>query len=594
MRFRLLLSFCLAGLLIASLPAFTQTSPTVVNKLGFEMDVRSDTRYFLDELAANGSVILPDAAAGVSAWTSLPQVQFRGGNLQVNDPGLDTIQQFTGFRPFVNYIQSETSLAAFGQNIVATYNNAAGAHLVQIGSAVGFDRLQFSGFSVSNDGGRTFTSGFFPGVDGDVFTFGDPSADVDRNGNFYFAQLGETADGQHGALTVNKSTDGGRTWQNAVVAAIDDASDKEWIAVGPDPFQRNQDNVYVTWTSFQAAACELRMAKSTDGGATWTSKTIFTPTVDPNPTHPTNCLQFSNPVVDRITGSLYVPFLHFSNADSDFIQMVISDDGGNTFRFATFNVAGAPSPTLMPLVQPGEFIECGATRSGNRFSVNLRLALHQGANIHGAITGLARYINATRLIVQPAVAARNGVVYLAWNTSTSPFFGDPNGHSNIMFTRSDDAGNSWTTPIVVNPPGDPQHVHPSLTLDSDPQSVHISYYTQHADESIDLDMANSLDRGNSFPADRAVRVSSTSFNLPPTNVPIPSASNPFATTNFDRVVAQCYALGEYQSALASNGRVYVLWGDTRNTVMQPVSSLDPISGKTHPQADVFFQIVKAQ
>jgi hypothetical protein len=106
-------------------------------------------------------------------------------------------------------------------------------------------------------------------------------------------------------------------------------------------------------------------------------------------------------------------------------------------------------------------------------------------------------------------------------------------------------------------------------------------------------MANSHDRGNSFPADRTLRVSSTSFALPPTNIPIPTPTS-LTTTNYDRNIAQCYALGEYQSAKAANGKVYVSWGDTRNTVMQPVNPLDPISGVTHPQEDVFFQIVKAQ
>jgi hypothetical protein len=107
-------------------------------------------------------------------------------------------------------------------------------------------------------------------------------------------------------------------------------------------------------------------------------------------------------------------------------------------------------------------------------------------------------------------------------------------------------------------------------------------------------MANSHDRGASFLADRTVRVSSTPFALPPTNIPIPTRSNPFGTTNYDRNIAQCYALGEYQSNRSENGNVYVLWGDTRNTIMQPVNPLDPISGLTHPQEDVFFQIVKAQ
>src|SRR6516162_7741348 len=144
--------------------------------------------------------------------------------------------------------------------------------------------------------------------------------------------------------------------------------DKEWLAVGPDPASKNRDNVYVTWTSFQSTACELRFGRSTDGGATWTAKTIFVPTADPDPTHPQNCLQFSNPVVDQIKGTLYVPFLHFSNADQDFIQMLISDDAGETFRFAMFNIPGAPDSTVMPVTQPGELTQCGPG--------NFRLTIH--------------------------------------------------------------------------------------------------------------------------------------------------------------------------------------------------------------------------
>jgi hypothetical protein len=38
--------------------------------------------------------------------------------------------------------------------------------------------------------------------------------------------------------------------------------------------------------------------------------------------------------------------------------------------------------------------------------------------------------------------------------------------------------------------------------------------------------------------------------------------------------------------------VYVLWGDSRNSLTEPINALDPISGQTHPQEDVFFQAVK--
>jgi hypothetical protein len=579
-----------------STTALAQVAPTAVTKNGIEIELRSDSKIFADEVFKSGRVVTLDEPSSTPNLPANPPIHFRGGNLQINDPSLDNIQQFSGFRPYVHATQSETSVAAFGTTIVSTYNTSAGIHLVPnpTGPGLVFDRIQISGFSTSSDGGKTFKSGFFPGVGGIPFTFGDPSIDVDRHGNFYFAQLGEDLAGQ-GAITVNTSNDGIH-WNNAVVAAVDDSSDKEWLAVGPDPVHNSRDNVYVTWTSFQATGTELRLAKSTDGGLTWTSKTIYAPAADPDPTHPQNFLSFSNPVVDRYTGRLYVPFAHFSNSDVDFIQMMISDDGGATFRFATFNAAGAPDATLLPIVQPGELIECSAIQvAPGSFRVNARLTLHAGSDVGGSLTGLRRFVNATRLIAQPSIAARNGVVYLAWNTSTSPFFGDPNGHSNIMFMRSDNGGTTWTAAITVDQPGDPHHIHPSLSIDdSSPQSVHISYYTQHTDESLDLDMANSQDRGNSFPANRTVRVSSTPFALPPTNIPIPSASQPFATTNYDRNIAQCYALGEYQSVSATNGRVYVSWGDTRKTITEPSNSLDPLSGETHPQEDVFFQIVKAQ
>ena len=53
-------------------------------------------------------------------------------------------------------------------------------------------------------------------------------------------------------------------------------------------------------------------------------------------------------------------------------------------------------------------------------------------------------------------------------------------------------------------------------------------------------------------------------------------------------------LGEYLSVTTANGATYALWGDTRNTVTEPVNALDPLSGVTHPQQDVFLQKLKAQ
>jgi hypothetical protein len=364
------------------------------------------------------------------------------------------------------------------------------------------------------------------------FTAKSPCQEV----TFFFAGLGTNAAGRF-TIQVNTSTNGGRSWSDAVVVQQDNGGDKEWIAVGPDPVVKSRDNVYVTWTSFQTTGSQVRFGRSIDSGATWTTKTIFAPSANADPTQPQNAVQFTNPYVDPITGRLYVPFAHFSNSDVDFLRILISDDAGETFHDATFNAPGAPSPELLPVVQPGELIDC---RSGG-----FRLAIHAGADVGGRF-GLRSFRQASRLTIQPAFAARNGVLYLAWSNSTSAIFGDPNGHSNVLFIRSDDGGITWTAPLQVNPAvgADVHHVLPSLSIDTDPNDVHVSYYTQHSDGTVDLDMANSHDRGNSFPSTRAVRVTSTAAILPPTNLRLT------ATTSTNTTVRSCPA---------------TLWASTRAT-----------------------------
>jgi hypothetical protein len=572
-----------------------QSRTGFVNKLGYDFDVRSGGRILADETIASGNLLLPESPTELSGSDEKGESEEEGGNVQVNNPKQDYVQIFSGFRPFVRASESETSMAAFGRNIVVTYNDSTGVHVVPNPAGPGLitDRVRISAFGVSHDRGKTWKTGFMPPPGGGGETFGDPSVGVDRHGVFYFANLAADAQGRVG-ITVNKSVDGGSTWSNGVMAAVDSGSDKEWLAVGPDPKNRSRDNVYVTWTSFYPnGSCVMFFGRSIDGGANWIDKPVYAPAADPNPTHPQDCLQFTNPVVDTVTGILYIPFLHYSNAEQDFLQMLISDDAGDTFRFATFNAPGAPDPTVFPVTQPGELTECGAKPRGTSFAVNFRLTVHTALNAGGSVTGLPRYVQASRMTLQPAVAARRGAIYMAWSNSTSLIFGDPAGKSNILFMRSDDGGRTWSPPIQVNPdiPTDLHHVMPSLALGDDDQ-IHITYYTQHSDGTLNLDISNSENGGRTFPAKHTDHVSSVRFTLPPTNIPVPSGTNPFATTNYDSQFQPCYALGEYQSVVSTDGQTYAAWGDMRNKIKEPVNSLDPISGQTHSQEDVFFQRVE--
>ena len=111
--------------------AAAQTTPPLgfVTKLGIDVDVRSGGRILRDE-SPLGKVTLPDAASPIGGGSTVPQIQLRGGNVQVNvNPNFDYVQIFEGFRPFLHFTQSEVSAAASSRNIVVTYNNSAGIQL---------------------------------------------------------------------------------------------------------------------------------------------------------------------------------------------------------------------------------------------------------------------------------------------------------------------------------------------------------------------------------------------------------------------------------------------------------------------------------
>jgi hypothetical protein len=534
-----------------------------------------------DLIDDNGTPTIGDAAAAGAA-AALGHTR----STQVNDPNLDNLHFFPNAlpqpqRPYELSVQSETSSAAFGEDVVVGFNNSADQPVVLTAqNTVAFAHRFLSGVGVSHDGGRTWTESSLPPVAGSPFTFGDPALTVDRHGSFYYASLGADAAGQS-LVFVGKSANGGRTFAPGSTVALDPGVDKEWIAAGPDPLHPAQDNVYVTWTSFKAASSQLMLGRSSDGGQTWTTSTLFAP-VDNGVE--SSFIQFSNPVVDRKSGRLYVPFLHGGDGSADYIKVLISDDGGQTFHFSNFNAPGAPEPTAFPNVTPGTIADCGT-------SGGFRLVLHTGADLGGGRFGLPKFRNATRLITQPSTTVADGKVFIALNASTSPNVGDPASTSQILLLFSPDGGATWQGPFTVAraTAAQPQHVHPAVSVNGSGSQVTIGYYTQLASGKLRVDaLTGQIESGDGSTrlSEKKTAHLSPTFDLPPSNNPLPSP--PFAanaTTNYDRTIRPCYDIGEYMTATrSSDDRTVLSWGDNRNSWTSPAGS--PAAG-THAQPDVF-------
>jgi hypothetical protein len=183
-----------------------------------------------------------------------------------------------GTDPFTNTnsyhkTQVEPDSYSFGNTIVFTYQG--GGRFTDGGS----DDI---GWASSQNNGATWTFGELPSTT--VFStppgpwdrISDPSVSYDPQDNTWMiASLSLT--GTTGkAVLVSRSFDQGLTWQAPVTVSLGGGGsfyDKSWIACDTTSTSAFYGNCYVEWDdAFQGNL--LKMSRSTDGGATWSSSTI--------------------------------------------------------------------------------------------------------------------------------------------------------------------------------------------------------------------------------------------------------------------------------------------------------------------------------
>jgi hypothetical protein len=219
--------------------------------------------------------------------------------------------------------QVEPDSFAFGNTIVA---------VTQSGRWYGGGGASNIVYSTSQNGGRTWTTGGLPGTTVNATPPGpwprisDPSVAYDPQDDVWLALgLGIDAGGTGHILLVNRSTTGGVSWTNPVVAAESTGSfwDKTWITCDTWPQSPYYGNCYIQFDN-ASAGDQMSMVTSMDGGLTW------------SPVHTVGCSSGlgGQPVVQP-NGTVVVPYSNDGSAESSFR----STDGGTTWGGCTL-IAG--------------------------------------------------------------------------------------------------------------------------------------------------------------------------------------------------------------------------------------------------------------
>lgn len=436
---------------------------------------------------------------------------------------------------FPRITQSETSIGRFGDFILYGFNDSNDENL-----------NRFSGFAFSNNLGLTWTDGGSLPVNQGGSNDGDPVIAVDRNGVFYYGQIGqEVVNGvqqavisvstgtitPQGTITMNPPQVVGRG-QNLNPNTI---QDKEWITVGPDAARPGEEALYITWTDFSVNPQTIRFSKYTTG-------VNLTPLITDQVIVPGGGVQGSFPVVDA-AGNIYVFYL---------------ENNG-------FNVLGQPNRTIRMV---------RSTNGGVTFPTNVAVSAPFAAAATDTVACERPSIgldNTRRIRMNEfphAAIGPDGTLYVVWSQGSVV-----NGTTiiDVMLAYSTNQGNTWTT---VNMTSDRNTFafFPSVAVNQNGAHVQYNRFNDQGGTLQGIGDGTFAIFVRSFSIAGGIREEkrvSTEFS------PIP-VTNP----NPGNDVARCY-MGDYNQIITGPGNCLLhSWGDNRNEIT--------VNNVTRINPDVFF------
>jgi hypothetical protein len=309
------------------------------------------------------------------------------------------------------------------------------------------------GFAASRDGGKTWTAGVIPGLTlafgGRYLRASDPSVAFGPDGTAYASSIVFRGPDRGQAIAVNRSDDGGRTWNPPVFVQRDPpraGDDFPRVAVDAGSASEHSGRVYLTYG--RGGRAVLRW--SDDRAATWRSLS----TVSPGPGFVPN-------VVVGADGTLTVVYITRRPREWPNLVSRTSRDGGRSFG---------------PQVDIAE----------------MRYHVTRGLRATG--------VEAT------AVDQMSGALFVVWGDATKR--GD--GVNDVVLSRSLDRGATWSRPAKVNPDAagsGMDHVIPTVAAHDG--RVRVVYMTRvvssgRSSQVVQLRVMSSEDSGATFEGERTI------------------------------------------------------------------------------------------
>lgn len=345
----------------------------------------------------------------------------------------------------------------------------------------------------STDGGYTWTEGR---LRSNLGVWGDPSVIFDTEGNLYYGHLSNPVDGDFiDRIVVQKSTDGGLTWNDGVGIGLNPPrdQDKEWLAVDHtnSPFR---NSIYAAWTEFDrygSPAPEDRtrilFSYSRDFSDSWSDPVAVSDVTG-------NCLDSDNTVEGAVSAVGPEGQVYLSWAGPLGIVFDKSLDGGQTF-----------GDDILVDPMPG------------------------GWDFH--IPGIYRCNGMPVTACDISDSPHRGSIYIMWSDQRNGIH-----DTDVFLVKSKDGGGTWGSVKRVNddPPGK-QQFFPWMTVDQSTGNIYVIFYDRRdaTDYSTEVYLAKSSDGGETF---RNYKISEYPF----------------------RPVSGIF-FGDYLNIAASAGKIHAIW-----------------------------------